>query len=143
MRHAVLMDDTAPPTFTLADVERAFRTSWGPDTTCLDDAGVKKWHSGNPAFGQCGATALVLQELLGGDLLIAGVTGGGERDSWHYWNRLACGIELDLTREQFDRDQIVGPANVVILPPEGPRRFVAEYQRLRHRVSDALGLDWQ
>ena len=140
MRDACLVDRTSTLTFTLADIERAFRSSWGPDTTCLDDDGLERWDRANPAYGQCGPTALIIQELLGGDLLIASVTGGQERDGWHYWNRLGRGIELDLTREQFTAGQIIGTPKVVIRPPEGPRRFIEECQRLRFRVLTTLGV---
>ena len=133
------MDPLTPPTFTLADIERAFRESWGPDTTCLDDEGLEQWQPANPAYGQCGPTALIIQDLLGGELLIASVTGGEERDSWHYWNRIGCGIEIDLTREQFEPNRLIGIPKVVTRPPEGPRRFIEECERLRLRVLTALG----
>lgn len=73
---------------TLYQLEQALRSSWGADTTCLNAKGLERWHRGNPAHGQCGPTALVVQDLLGGDLLVAGVSGGDEEDEVHYWNPL-------------------------------------------------------
>ncbi|WP_131681548.1 YunG family protein [Pseudarthrobacter sp. YALA5] len=125
---------------TLLELERAFRLSWGADTTCLDAEGLAKWHSDNAAHGQCGPTALVVQDLLGGDLLIADVTGGEEEDEVHYWNRFPGGLEIDLTREQLRRHRVIGEPRVVVRPPEGPRAYASEYQLLRSRVLSALNL---
>lgn len=54
------------------------------------------WSEANPAWGQCAVTALIVQDVLGGDLLRALVNGTS-----HYWNRLPNGQELDLTIQQF------------------------------------------
>lgn len=61
-------------THTLFELERAFRLSWSADTTCLDAKSLATWHPGNAAHGQCGPTALIVQDLLGGELLIADVS---------------------------------------------------------------------
>jgi len=125
---------------TLIDLENAFRLSWGADTTCLDAKSLARWRSGNAAHGQCGPTALVVQDLLGGELLIADVSGGREEDEVHYWNRFPGGLEIDFTREQFQSHRIIGDPRVVTRPPEGPRAFADEYKLLRTRVLSALGL---
>jgi hypothetical protein len=127
-------------TRTLLELERAFRLSWGADTTCLDARSLAKGHPGNAAHGQCGPTALIVQDLLGGDLLIAEVSGGNEEDEVHYWNRFPGGLEIDLTREQFKSHRIIGEPRVVVRPPGGPRAYVSEYQLLRTRVLSALNL---
>lgn len=49
--------------FTLLEFERPFRQSWGVDTTCLTVTDLTKWQPENPAYGQCGPTALVVQDL--------------------------------------------------------------------------------
>ena len=123
---------------TLLELEQAFRLSWGADTTCLDAKGLATWHVDNATQGQCGPTALVVQDLLGGDLLIANVTGGQEEDGVHYWNRFLGGLEIDLTREQFGSHRVIGEPRVVIRPSEGPRAYAREYQLLRTRVFSAL-----
>jgi hypothetical protein len=74
-------------TLTLADIERAIRDSWSCETTFLDKSGPS-WRVQNPSHGQCGTTALVVQDLLGGDLLIADVTGGCPGVGlWTSWRR--------------------------------------------------------
>src|SRR3954452_9217140 len=70
--------------------------SWGPET--CDPSDLADWHPGNPSRGQCGVTAMVVREVLGGDLVLGQVTAGGEPAGHHYWNRLPDGTELDLTR---------------------------------------------
>ena len=93
-----------------------------------------------PARGQCGATALTLHDLLGGDLLLAEVLlPDGSRQGWHWWNRLPGGEEVDLTREQFAPHERVQPPRVVVRPPGPPRRSRAQYLRLRAAVFAALG----
>ncbi|WP_159801395.1 YunG family protein [Arthrobacter zhaoguopingii] len=125
-------------TFTLLQLEQAFRRSWSADTTCLDAARLAQWRPDDPARGQCGPTALVIQDLLGGDLLMADVTGGGEEDEVHYWNRFASGLEIDLTREQFQPHRMIAAPRVVVRPAGGPRAYAEEYRLLRSRVLSAL-----
>ncbi len=71
---------------------RAIKASWSKETSASPD----KWSKDNPSLGQCAVTALVIQDLKGGDLLRGKVNG-----SSHYWNRLPDGPELDLTIDQF------------------------------------------
>jgi hypothetical protein len=75
------------------------------------------------AHGPCGPTALVVQDLLGGDLLVADVTGGTEHDEVHYWNRFAGGVEFDLTREQFEPHRIIGSPALLSGRREGRGRM--------------------
>ncbi|GAA4857741.1 hypothetical protein GCM10023222_05570 [Saccharopolyspora cebuensis] len=117
--------------WSLADVERAIRASWGADTCAPED--IPDWHRGNPARGQCGTTALVLNDLLGGDLVRGDVHRDGEWADYHWWNRLGDGVELDLTREQFASHELVGPGEPVPRPT-GHTRLDTEYGILRERV---------
>jgi ADP-ribose pyrophosphatase YjhB (NUDIX family) len=111
---------------------------WGPDT--CDPSDLADWHPGNPARGQCGTTALVVREILGGDLLHAKVTAGGSPAGHHYWNRLPDGSELDLTREQFRPGELVVGSGAPVHVPEGPpQRLRGQHALLRHRVLTALG----
>lgn len=116
---------------TLIDVERAVRASWGADTCAPED--VPDWHPGNPARGQCGTTALVLHDLFGGELMRGDVHRDGEWTDFHWWNRIGDGVELDLTREQFAANELVG-AGTPVPRPTGSTRVNAEYEALRERV---------
>jgi hypothetical protein len=59
---------------TWEDIEAAVRSAWARDTCDPVDAG--DWSSANPARGQCATTALTINDLLGGELLVAEVLRG-------------------------------------------------------------------
>jgi hypothetical protein len=121
---------------TLAAVERALRESWSIES--CDPVDVENWTPDAPARGQCGATALVVRELLGGELLEAEVLfPDGKRQGFHYWNRLAEG-DVDFTLEQFSPDEVVQAPHVVVGPPEAPWIVEPQYLVLRGRVLAAL-----
>lgn len=122
---------------TLTDIERAVRAAWSRET--CDPADLDDWTPDNPSRGQCGVTALVLNDLLGGDLLVAEVLHpDGTRQGFHWWNQLGRGIEVDLTREQFDAHEHVQEPRVVVRPESPPVRCRDEYLLLRRRVLGAL-----
>ncbi|WP_163099199.1 YunG family protein [Peribacillus alkalitolerans] len=54
-----------------------------------------KWTKGNPAKGQCGVTSLVINDLLGGEILKTQTPEG-----WHYYNKIN-GKRYDFTASQF------------------------------------------
>lgn len=131
--------------FSLTTIERAIRDAWSLDTAEEDDG----WTPDNPSRGQCDVTALVVQDLLGGDILGADVFLDGERIEGHMWNRLVSGVDVDLTRDQFKRGETVGEPRVgrrtaAIADPAHPRyhRYQA-YLVLSERVRERLGLsEW-
>lgn len=125
-------------TWTLGEIEQAVRASWGVDTCDPVDAAL--WRSEHPSLGQCGVTALVLQDLLGGRLVLAEVHADGERIGHHWWNRFGDGIDVDLTRDQFRfRPGEPAPeARVVERPAGPPRRCREQYELLRDRVRARL-----
>ena len=120
--------------YTLQEVEDAIRSSWGPDT-CYEPY---LWDEGPPSRGQCGTTALVLQDLIGGELLEAKVYRDGEPVEHHYWTRLPSGLEIDLTGDQFAEGLIVGEGTVRhrTVPLKGDHE--AQYLALLGRVRAAL-----
>jgi hypothetical protein len=66
----------------------ALLASWSAETSTL-------WSPENPARGQCDVTALLVQEILGGEILKTPLPQG-----WHFYNRVA-GERLDFTAGQF------------------------------------------
>lgn len=113
-----------------------FRAGWGLDTCDPHDA--DNWHAGNPSRGQCGVTALIVQDLLGGDLILGEVFVGAEKVGHHYWNRLPDGAEVDLTADQFSPEEVVVGGIVQQRPPDAPRRCREQYELLRSRVLASL-----
>lgn len=120
----------------LTDIELAVRSSWGADTMTPEFR--SHWSPENPARDQCGVTAMVLNDLLGGELIRGEVLVNGERTDYHWWNRLGLGIEVDLTREQFGPEEVVTGGVVVHRPPTIVR-LREEYELLRERVAEKLG----
>ncbi|MEV5593452.1 hypothetical protein [Streptomyces sp. NPDC052496] len=80
-----------------------------------------------------------MHDFFGGELVVGEVHLGGEQHGHHWWNRLPSGIEIDLTREQFQRGQVVSGARAVPRPEGRPPRRAEEYELLRGRVWQALG----
>lgn len=123
-------------TTTAAELLPHFLSAWGPDT-CYPDSS-DEWSADNPSRDQCGMTALVVQDVLGGDLVLAEVHVDGVKVGHHYWNKLPDGTKLDLTGDQFRPDEEVVGGTVVVRPPEGPRRHREQYELLRSRVLRSL-----
>ena len=75
----------------IESLRTALFSSWSNQSSTL-------WKVENPALGQCGVTALVAQDILGGDIL---KTPYG--DIWHYYNRID-GENVDYTESQFESE---------------------------------------
>ena len=135
----VLADAPAPAestrAATLREIEQAIRAAWSQKTSDDPD----EWSEANPARGQCAVTALLVRELLGGEILVANVLRDGVRVDRHAWNRLPSGLTLDLTREQFTQGERFAEPRVEepVLTHRHPGRFAT----LRERVRSRLGLD--
>lgn len=112
--------------------------AWGPDTCDPHNLETEGWEPTNPARGQCGVTALVLQDLLGGELILGEVFVGADKVGHHYWNRLPDGTEVDLTAGQFFPEEAIVGGKVQHRPPDAPRRCREQYELLRERVLAAL-----
>ena len=61
-------------------------------------ASPDEWTPENPARGQCAVTALIVQDMFGGELLRTTVDGES-----HYLNVIGDGTLVDLTAQQFAR----------------------------------------
>jgi len=72
-----------------AALRDALETAWSIDSST-------RWTKDVPARGQCGVTALVVQDLFGGDILKTPTAQGT-----HFYNRVG-GHRVDLTASQFD-----------------------------------------
>ena len=70
------------------ELYRRLARAWSSDSS-------GKWREDNPACGQCSVTALVVQDVLGGEILKTRVSG-----AWHFYNQIE-GRRWDLTVSQF------------------------------------------
>ncbi|WP_134765992.1 hypothetical protein [Nocardioides sp. 1609] len=125
-------------TLTLSDIEQALRASWDAKTQ-FATADYLARGAGRASRGQCGTTALVVQELLGGDLMVADLEHAGQVVGVHYWNVTSGGVEVDLTRDQLLDDESLVDVRRVVMPRSasaGERPF----QVLRERVRERLDL---
>lgn len=103
---------------TIDDLRHRLTSAWRSDTSFLP----RDWSADNPAIGQCAVTALVVQDLFGGELR------RGHTDSQtHYWNLLPDGQELDLTASQF----VVRP--VFVDTAVRSREYVLSFEATRQR----------
>lgn len=112
------------------ELRERIRRAWGPDTAFTPDL----WDPDLPETGQCGTTALVVAELLGGDILEAPAYRAGEQVEYHYWTRLSSGEEIDWTRDQFQDDRVIGDPVVKERPPRLKEPFQGMYEKLLQRV---------
>ncbi|MCY1632620.1 YunG family protein [Bacillus paralicheniformis] len=75
----------------IEQIMKALYKSWSSDSS-------SKWSQDNPAKGQCGVTALVVNDLLGGEIGKTKLPEG-----WHFYN-VINGKRYDLTVSQFKED---------------------------------------
>lgn len=67
---------------------------------CWSINSSSKWTQDNPAKGQCGVTALVVNDFFGGEILKTVTTEG-----WHFYNKIE-NSRFDLTKSQFFKEPI-------------------------------------
>ena len=75
----------------IEQIVKALYKSWSSDSS-------SKWSKDNPAKGQCGVTALVVNDILGGEIKKTKLPEG-----WHFYNFIN-GKRYDLTVSQFKED---------------------------------------
>lgn len=124
--------------YSIEQVSRAITSSWSRDTCFARDDFIERGRVEDLSRGQCGTTALVLQDYLGGVLLVADVYREGHQDGVHYRNRLPDGSIVDLTGHQFLADETIGTFSQVERPPGPPTKGRVAYELLSDRVKRSL-----
>lgn len=124
----------ARSSITLINLEVAIRAAWDAETS---DTPLR-YDAANPERDQCGATALVVHDYLGGRMLESEVFLGAERTDYHYWNRLPSGLEIDLTRGQFRLGEVIAEARLIERPSDLGAEATVRYALLAGRVASAL-----
>lgn len=104
----------------ISALRQALQTAWSP-------ASSSRYSIENPARGQCGVTALVVQDIFGGEILKTRTAQG-----MHFYNRIG-GERCDLTLSQFDEaipfDDIVSTRDEALADPS-----LAQYRALTARL---------
>jgi len=67
---------------------------------CWSIDSSSKWTLDNPANGQCSVTALIVNDLFGGEILKTKL-----QEGWHFYNRIDK-INFDFTQSQFAKEPI-------------------------------------
>ncbi|MGN7470752.1 YunG family protein [Brevibacillus sp. SAFN-007a] len=107
------------------DLQRVLVQAWSLQSS-------SKWTPDNPARGQCGVTALVVNDILGGEILKTQLP-----DGVHFYNRIS-GRRYDFTESQFKEPLVY--ADVLSSREEAFRDTNAEqYTYLKHAVLHVLG----
>jgi hypothetical protein len=103
--------------------------AWQADTAWIDD-----WDPTNPARGQCGSSALVVQDACGGVLMRGLVQESTGDPIVHYWNSIDL-AELDTTWRQFSAGaRVVSRTEVDREHLLTTRWLIDRYETLRDRV---------
>jgi hypothetical protein len=80
----------------LQHLESTLPRLWSKDTSAVP----KDWDAGNPALNQCAPTALLVNDLMGGDIVRATYRQVDSSCGQHYFN-IIDGEKVDLTAYQF------------------------------------------
>lgn len=116
-----------------------FLKGWSAET-CFP-ASKEKWTPENPTLGQCAITALIINDLFGGEIV-------SNKQYHHYWNILEDGNVIDLTKEQWGNisiDDHESSTREYILFSERGREFktLERYQLLRKTIErEMLHIDY-
>lgn len=104
----------------------AVRASWSAETT-------DEWHPDDPARHQCGVSALVIQDYLGGRVVMNVF---GSRTVW--FNELADGTELftrDHSGERVYRENLARTRAQMMLHQDMFRRYAVLADRVAERLA--------
>jgi hypothetical protein len=97
----------------------------------------EKWSRRNPTAGHCFVVSYVIWEKYGGHLIRAILENGDT----HYWNVLADGQEIDLTRDQYGDKFVVQSWERITNPEsklEGHPDTVRRLNLYRDRVNKIM-----
>jgi len=137
----------------LLDLFVAIQKAWSRETS----ADSEHWSTENPAWGQCAATALVVQDFLGGKLMRMNLSSSQYPEvaamRSHYFNRVPMKFgnpeDVDFTKSQFQdqneysklrRSAIMIPREYLLPenPLAGQLKFKARYKALSLEVARIL-----
>jgi hypothetical protein len=103
----------------LEELRKKFRQAWSRQTS----SDPKNWSPSNPAWGQSAATALIVNEIFGGEIVRVKVRNFCKEK--HYYNVLPSGEKVDLAQEQFGDEPPVFE-DPTLVPPEKLRNSTSK-----------------
>ncbi|KGR76240.1 hypothetical protein CD33_06740 [Ureibacillus sinduriensis BLB-1 = JCM 15800] len=107
-------------------IMNALSKSWSVESS-------SKWSLENPAKGHCGVATLVVNDLLGGEILKTELP-----DGWHFYN-LIDGKRYDFTSSQFEE-----PIDYKDIPSNRQEAYLdtneKQYNHLKQSVLKNLGV---
>jgi hypothetical protein len=116
-------------------IHSALKNAWSKETSYPKDS--SEWSPANPSIGQCAVTSLIVNDLLGGEILFS-------KSYNHFWNLLEDGTHVDLTRDQFAdkvviNDSIAVSREAILKGKEAMRARTPErYHLLKNRAEELL-----
>lgn len=129
----------------LMELRKKLEKAWSRRTAHPDSK--RRWSRSQPSIGQCYVTALIVQDLFGGELIRSklqvlgqvenGKTAGDILAISHVWNRLSDGTEVDLTADQFEGGIVPYPVTKGIKTHVGAKRSNPRYKLLKRRLESA------
>jgi len=108
----------------------ALERSWGEETS----SDPENWKKENPAWGQCAATSLVLQDILGGVILWCNAKLPDKREISHYFNNVE-GSLIDITKKQFPLGTIVPSGAPKTKEFKTTRDYILSYPQTKSRYA--------
>lgn len=123
----------------LKNLRELFLKGWSKET-CYPKS-KDSWTPENPTFGQCAVTALLINDLFGGEIV-------SNTKYHHYFNILEDGTEIDLTREQWADVVIEGhepsTRDYILFSDRGREvQTLERYQLLRKKIEkEMLHIDY-
>lgn len=86
----------------IEELKDKLEKAWCAETSYYSET----WNEANPTYGQCAVTALLVNDILGGEIVWAEVDLFDGKKESHYFN-LIDGKEIDITRSQFTEGTVV------------------------------------
>ena len=113
----------------MRDLEKRLEQAWCKETS----SDPNNWTAGNPAWGQCAVTSLVVNDYLGGRLIWASASLPDGSESSHYFNETATGQIVDLTKRQFPQGTIIPQGIDKKKQYDSTREYVLSFEQTRNR----------
>lgn len=118
----------------ISDVLKALQDSWSLEST----EEPENWTQSNPSHGQCGISALIINDYFGGKLVLWKVFLGEDQVGFHYSNELPDGTLFDSTGDQFWESEELKEPSSFERPDKLPKNGANRYLNLSNLVRSKL-----